>query len=106
MEHDATPSPRAANRQLGLRSFGEPGDRWSLARVYGAMLVAAVVGGLLGYLFDLLVGPLIGQHGWWTVTGSAGAIAGATAQAVREFARPRDPSVYAPTVSEEPTGDA
>jgi hypothetical protein len=75
--------------------MGEPGGRWALARVFLAMLIVAVVGGVLGYVFDLVVGPLIGQSGWWTVTFAGGAIAGATAQAVREFAVPSDPSAYA-----------
>ena len=83
--------------------LGQPGDRWSLARVYLALLIGAVVGGLLGYVVvDLVVGPLIGQSGWWTVTGSGGATAGLTAQAVREFATPRDPSIYAAATPSEP----
>jgi hypothetical protein len=75
--------------------MGEPGGRWALVRVFLAMLVVAAVAGAVGYIFDVLVGPLIGQSGWWTVTAAGGAIAGATAQAVREFAVPSDPSAYA-----------
>lgn len=69
-----------------MRSFGRPGDRWSLPRVFGAMLIATLVGAALGWLVDLLIGPLVGQGGWWTVFAFSGTIAGATAQAVREFA--------------------
>lgn len=80
-----------------MKSFGQPGDRWSLARVYGALVVGAVVGGILGYvLVDLLIGPLIDQGGWWTVFAFGGAIAGLTLQAVREFAKPLAGPDYAP----------
>ena len=68
--------------------IGQPGDRLSLARVFAAMLVGAVALGAVGYLFDLVVGPLIGMHGWWTVFCSGGLIAGAVLQGVREFAVP------------------
>lgn len=72
-----------------MKSIGRPGDRWSLARVFGALLVGAVGGGVLGYvLVDVLIGPLINQGGWWTVFASGGAIVGTTLQGVREFARP------------------
>lgn len=74
--------------------MGEPGGRLALGRVFLAMFAVAVLAGAAGYAFDALLGPLIGQSGWWTVTGSAGAIAGATAQAVREFAVPSDPTAY------------
>ena len=68
--------------------IGQPGDRWSLARVFAALLIGGVVLGAVGYLFDLAIGPLIGMSGWWTVFFSGGLIAGATAQCVREFATP------------------
>ena len=71
-----------------MKQLGTPGDRWALARVFGAMIVGAIVAGLVGYLFDLAVGPLIGQSGWWTVFASGGLIAGAALQAVREFTNP------------------
>ena len=67
---------------------GQPGDRWSLARVVAAMVVGGILLGAVGYVFDLVVGPAIGQGGWWTVFFHGGLIAGATAQAVREFATP------------------
>ena len=96
-------SDSAAPRRAALSWLGQPGDRWSLARVYVAMVVGAVVGGLLGYVvIDLVIGPLIGQSGWWTVTGSGGAIVGLTVQAVREYATPRDPSVYTAGARPEP----
>jgi hypothetical protein len=80
-----------------MKSFGQPGDRWSLARVYAALVVGAVVGGALGYvLVDLLIGPLIEQSGWWTVFAFGGAIVGATLQGVREFAKPLAGSADAP----------
>ena len=84
-----------------IGQFGTPGDRWSLLRVVGAALAATLVLGALGYLFDLVVGPLIGQHGWWTVTGLGGTILGATAQAVREFGTPIGGPVYAPAPAAE-----
>ena len=79
-----------------MRSFGEPGDGWSLPRVYGALMVGAVIGGALGYVVDLVIGPLVQQSGWWVVFGLGGAIAGTTLQAVREFARPLGGPVYPP----------
>ncbi|MBA2446548.1 MAG: hypothetical protein H0V51_00820 [Chloroflexi bacterium] len=80
-----------------MKSMGQPGDRWSLARVYGALVMGAVGGGVLGYvLIDLLFGPLIGQGGWWTVFASGGAIVGLTLQGVREFAKPLVGPAYAP----------
>jgi hypothetical protein len=84
-----------------MKSFGEPGDRWALARVYGAMLAAAVVGGALGYVVDLVIGPLVEQSGWWVVFGLGGGIAGATLQGVREFATPPGGPVYAPAPAKE-----
>jgi hypothetical protein len=81
--------------------MGEPGGPWALGRVFLAMLIVAVLAGALGYVFDLVVGPLIGQSGWWTVTAAGGAIAGATAQAVREFAVPSDPSAYLDSAGSE-----
>ena len=75
-------------RGAGVRSFGTPGDRWSLARVLGAMVLGAIAGGVLGFVVDLVIGPLVSQSGWWVVLGMAGVIAGGTAEAVREFARP------------------
>ncbi len=84
-----------------MRSFGVPGDRWSLARVFLAMLAATFVGATVGYVFDLLIGPLIGQHGWWTVTCLGGTIVGVAAQSVREFATPRDGPVYAAAPEEK-----
>ena len=56
--------------------------------MFAAMVVGAVVLGAVGYLFDLVVGPLIGMSGWWTVFFSGGLIVGATLQGVREFAVP------------------
>ena len=91
--------PEAPGTRAGgsrIPSFGTPGDRWSLLRVYGAMLAAAIVGGVLGFVVDLAIGQVVSQSGWWVVLGMAGAIAGATAQAVREFARPLGGPVYAP----------
>ena len=79
-----------------MKRFGTPGDRLSLLRVFAAALVATLAFGVLGYLFDLVIGPLIGQYGWWTVTGLGGTIVGATAQAVREFGTPIGGPVYAP----------
>ena len=79
-----------------MKRFGTPGDRLSLLRVFAAALVATLACGVLGYLFDLVIGPLIDQHGWWTVTGLGGTIVGATAQAVREFGTPIGGPVYAP----------
>ena len=56
------------------------------------MLAAMVGGGLIfgavGYAFDLVVGPLIGMNGWWTVFFNGGLIVGAMLQGVREFAIP------------------
>lgn len=74
--------------------MGEPGDRWSLARVYAAMLIAAAIGAGIGLVVDLTIGRLTNESGWWTVTAFGGAIVGIMAQGVREFARPSDPSVY------------
>ncbi len=82
-----------------MKQFGTPGDRWSLLRVLAAMVLGTLLFGALGYLFDLVIGPLIGQHGWWTVTGLGGTIAGATAQAVREFSTPIGGPIYAPSAS-------
>ncbi|HYU21083.1 MAG TPA: hypothetical protein VEQ11_20530 [Chloroflexota bacterium] len=98
-------SPLRVNR-VGLsmvKSFGEPGDRWSLPRVYAAMLVGALLGGALGYLLDLVIGPLVSQSGWWLVVGFGGGIAAAAAQCVREFATPRDGPVHAPAPPHEQT---
>lgn len=71
-----------------MKAFGRPGDRWGLARVYGAMVIATVVGAILGYAIDLVIGPLVGQSGWWTVFAFGGTIAGAMVQGVREYAVP------------------
>ncbi len=68
--------------------IGTPGDRWSLARVFGAMVAGGALLGAVGYLFDLAIGPSIDMGGWWTVFFHGGVIAGAMAQAVREFATP------------------
>lgn len=68
--------------------IGEPGDSLSLARVFGAMLAGGVLLGLLGYIFDLVIGPAISMSGWWTVFATGGFILGAMIQAVREFAVP------------------
>ena len=68
--------------------IGQPGDRLGLARVFAAMLLGAAILGVVGYLFDLVVGPLIGMHGWWTVFCTGGLILGAMLQGVREFAVP------------------
>ena len=68
--------------------IGQPGDRWSLARVFAALLLGGAILGALGYLFDLVVGPLIGMSGWWTVFFTGGLIVGAMLQGVREFAVP------------------
>jgi hypothetical protein len=68
--------------------LGEPGDGLSLARVFGAIVVGGVVLGLVGYIFDLVVGPAIAMGGWWTVFGAGGVILGAMIQAAREFAVP------------------
>ena len=79
-----------------MKSFGQPGDRWSLARVYATLVVGAVAGGVLGYvLVDLLIGPLIDQGGWWTVCAFGGAIVGLALQGVREFAKPLAGPAYA-----------
>jgi len=69
--------------------IGQPGDRLSLARVFGAMLAGGVLLGIVGYLFDLIVGPAIAMNGWWTVFASGGIILGAMIQATREFAVPQ-----------------
>jgi hypothetical protein len=69
--------------------IGEPGDSLSLARVIAAMLVGAVVLGAVGYLFDLVVGPLISMSGWWTVFSAGGLILGGMIQVTREFAVPQ-----------------
>jgi hypothetical protein len=68
--------------------LGEPGDRLSLARVFGAMIAGGVLLGLVGYIFDLVVGPAIGMGGWWTVFASGGVILGAMIQVNREFSVP------------------
>ncbi len=68
--------------------IGTPGDRWSLARVFGAMVAGGALLGAVGYLFDLAIGPSIDMGGWWTVFFHGGVIVGAMAQAVREFATP------------------
>jgi hypothetical protein len=68
--------------------LGEPGDSLSLARVFGAIVVGGVVLGLVGYIFDLVVGPSIAMGGWWTVFASGGVILGAMIQVTREFAVP------------------
>ena len=74
-----------------MKWLGYPGDRWSLARVYAAMLLGAAVGAALGYVVDLVIGSLLDQGGWWIVFAFGGATVGTTAEAVREFgpARPR-----------------
>jgi hypothetical protein len=69
--------------------IGRAGDRLSLARVFGVMLAAGIVLGIVGYLFDLIVGPSISMRGWWTVFASGGIIIGAMVQAAREFAVPQ-----------------
>ena len=95
--------------------IGRAGDRLSLARVFGVMLAAGIVLGIVGYLFDLIVGPTISMRGWWTVFASGGIIIGAMVQCAREFAVPqpaerraleaearlREPAADAPT----PTAD-
>jgi len=68
--------------------IGEAGGRLSLVRVIAAMVVGAVVLGGIGYLFDLILGPVIQMSGWWTVFGSGGFILGGMMQAAREFAVP------------------
>ena len=68
--------------------IGQAGDRWSLARAFAAMLLGGGVLGAVGYLFDLVVGPLIGMGGWWTVFFTGGLIVGVMRQGVREFAVP------------------
>jgi hypothetical protein len=57
--------------------------------VFGVMLAAGILLGLVGYLFDLAVGPTIGMGGWWTVFGSGGIILGAMIQVAREYAVPQ-----------------
>ena len=69
--------------------IGEAGDRLSLVRVLGAMVVAGAALAGIGYLFDLIVGPAIGMSGWWTVFGTGGIILGGMIQATREFAVPQ-----------------
>jgi hypothetical protein len=69
--------------------IGVAGDGLSLARVIAAMVVGAVVLGVLGYLFDLAIGPMIAMSGWWTVTASGGLILGGMLQAAREWAVPQ-----------------
>ncbi len=56
--------------------------------MFAATVAGAVVLGAVGYLFDLVVGPLIDMHGWWTVFFSGGLILGAILQGVREYAIP------------------
>lgn len=70
------------------------------------MVAATVIGGILGYAIDLLIGPLIGQSGWWTVSGLGGGIAGAALQGVREYAVPPGvrPPRAAPPSSDDATG--
>jgi hypothetical protein len=68
--------------------IGEPGDKLSLARVFAAMLVGGLLLGLVGYIFDLVIGPLIAMSGWWTVFAAGGVILGAMIQVTREFAVP------------------
>ncbi len=70
-----------------------------------AMLVGTLLFGAIGYAFDLVIGPHIGQHGWWTVTGLGGTIAGATAQAVREFSTPMGGPIRAPASPAEGADD-
>lgn len=69
--------------------IGQAGDRLSLARVFGAILAGGVLLGLVGYLFDLIVGPAIRMNGWWTVFAAGGVIIGAMVQCAREFAVPQ-----------------
>jgi hypothetical protein len=68
--------------------IGQPGDGLGLARVFGAMVAGGVALGLVGYIFDLVVGPAVAMSGWWTVFGSGGLILGTMIQAAREFAAP------------------
>jgi len=86
------PSPSSeridAARWDGVK-IGQAGDRLSLARVFGVMFAGGILLGLVGYLFDLIVGPAISMSGWWTVFASGGIIAGAMVQAAREFAVPQ-----------------
>ena len=56
--------------------------------MFAAMVGGGVALGAAGYLFDLVVGPLIGMDGWWTVFFTGGLIVGAVLQGVREFAVP------------------
>ena len=69
--------------------IGEAGDSLSLVRVIAAMIVGSVVLGGIGYVFDLVVGPMIQMSGWWTVFGSGGFILGGMLQAAREFTVPQ-----------------
>lgn len=71
-------------------NIGVAGDRLSLARVIGAMVVVAALLGAIGYAFDLLIGPLISMGGWWTVFATGGFILGGMLQAAREFAVPSE----------------
>ena len=87
-----------------MKWLGYPADRWSLARVYAAMLVGGAVGGALGYVVDLVIGSLLDQGGWWTVFAFGGAIVGTTAQAVREFGPPTTDDGR-PTENRRPTTD-
>ncbi|MFN8524451.1 MAG: hypothetical protein U0821_15230 [Chloroflexota bacterium] len=71
-----------------ILNLGQPNDALSFPRVLAAGLLVAVVLGLAGWVFDLVIGPLIGMSGWWTVTGAGGFIYGITLQSVREYAAP------------------
>ena len=69
--------------------IGEAGDSLSLVRVIAAMVVASAALAGIGYLFDLIIGPVIGMSGWWTVFCTGGFILGGMIQATREFAVPQ-----------------
>jgi hypothetical protein len=77
-----------ATRWDGVK-IGQAGDRLSLARVFGVMLAGGILLGLVGYLLDLIVGPMISMNGWWTVFASGGVIIGAMIQCTREYAVPQ-----------------
>jgi hypothetical protein len=69
--------------------IGEAGDSLSLVRVIAAMIVGGAALAGIGYLFDLVIGPVINMSGWWTVFCTGGIILGGMIQAAREFAVPR-----------------